>query len=107
MTLTSPRFVCSVEHPAQKMACRALAFALVLAVGLAANMATAWPDKPCPVPPLATNFTLERYLGVWYEIGKVSVPAPAHDLSSTLALTCDTLLLPQLSPDPDGGRGLL
>ncbi|CAF2532530.1 unnamed protein product [Rotaria sp. Silwood2] len=36
-----------------------------------------WPDPSCRIPPLAANYTIEKYSGRWFEIGKIQTPGGA------------------------------
>eukprot|EP01147_Barroeca_monosierra_P008545 gene8545-992_t len=38
---------------------------------------SAWPDEPCRIPPGAPGFSLEKYSGLWYEIGKIQTAGGA------------------------------
>ncbi|EGD83027.1 hypothetical protein PTSG_03663 [Salpingoeca rosetta] len=54
-----------------------LAILAVALVAIGAASVVAWPDEPCRIPPGARNFTLDKYAGLWYEIGKIQTAGGA------------------------------
>ncbi|UJR10915.1 hypothetical protein I4U23_015101 [Adineta vaga] len=57
----------------------------------------AWPDMPCRTPPPAANYTIEKYIGRWFEIGKIQTAGGAFFEKDCV---CTHIDVDQNSEDP-------